>query len=109
VALSGRVLIDWDWGASGIWLIGHSDSSRPLSDILSVGLLDELKAWNDSADTATASGKRVPEDQGAIETFWGRAIGLAERVQNELGLDWEVLYNARDPICWTWVRPPWEM
>ena len=68
-----RVLIDWDYGASGIWWCstkeeheapapqggywtgtpqpGREERPRAWSDRLSEGLLDDLQAWNDAWDS----------------------------------------------------------
>ena len=98
-----RVLIDWDYGAHGIWWVltkeekegpvppGHWSNTprsdrerpRPWSDLLSSGLIDDLQAWNDAWET---------RDADAAVLQW-RGKDLAGRVQEELGTDgWEVLY-----------------
>lgn len=103
-----RVLIDWDYGASGIWrCLTHEEMSasapergrwsgeapketitdRPWSDLLSVRLLDALQAWNrscESADMASDTTRAVLQGEGR---------DLAGLVHGELGNKcWEVLY-----------------
>lgn len=101
-----RVLIDWDYGAHGIWWVLSKEEMeapappgrwsgtppsgwdtrpgpRAWSDRLSAGLLDDLQAWNDDC-----------EDAGGAGALWERGRDLAVRVQGELGTDgWEVLYR----------------
>ena len=98
-----RVLIDWDYGAHGIWWVltkeekeapappGHwsgtprpdRDRQRPWSDRLSCALLDDLQAWNDAWEARDADAAMLQR----------RGKDLAGRVQEELGTDgWEVLY-----------------
>ena len=110
-----RVLIDWDWGAHGIWWVltkqekeapappgrwsgsPRSDRNRPRpwSDRLTTELLDDLQAWNDAWDVRDA-------DAAALEQ---RGKDLATRVQAELGTDgWEVLYMMGGQVHR--VQPP---
>lgn len=98
-----RVLIDWDYGAHGIWWVlskeekeapappgrwsgappGQGDRPGPWSDRLPAGLLDDLQAWNDDCEDG--------DDVGVLRE---RGRELAVRVQEELGTDgWEVLYQ----------------
>lgn len=100
-----RVLIDWDYGASGIWWVltkqekeapappgqwtgvpsSGPHSVRPWSDPLTSALLDDLQAWN---------GEWSDQDPD-IRALRARGRDLAVRVQIELGTDgWEVLYQA---------------
>ena len=110
-----RVLIDWDYGAHGIWRVlskeekegpaltgrwsgapppGGGPRPRPWSDRLSAGLLDDLRAWNDDC-----------EDGGDVGVLRQRGRDLAVRVQEELGMDgWEVLYQMGDRMHR--VHPP---
>lgn len=98
-----RVLIDWDYGAHGIWWVltrqelqargphGRPGSTAPAAqpaqampwrDRLSGALLDDLQRWNDACANGAA-------DRRLLE----RGRDLAIRVQDELGADgWEVLY-----------------
>ena len=110
-----RVLIDWDYGAHGIWWVltkeekeapappGHwsgtprpdLDRPRPWSDRLSRALLDDLQAWNDAWEASDADAAMLQR----------RGKDLAGRVQEELGTDgWEVLYMLDGHVHR--VRPP---
>ena len=94
-----RVLIAWDWEATGIWWYCSAqergdDADALFSDLLSHELIVELKRWNDSADGLY--GPRilpVDRDKVAQASFWLRGRELAERVQMELGSAWEVVYQ----------------
>lgn len=105
------MLIDWDYCASGIWWVltkqekeapapreGHRAGAppppRPWSDRLSVGLLDDLRAWNDS----WATGKDLRKDgEATARARQEQGRELAIRVQDELGTDgWEVIYRLGD-------------
>lgn len=111
-----RVLIDWDYGAHGIWWVltrqekeapapggrwsgaappyGH-ERIRPWSNRLTSELLDDLQEWNDSWDSAAV-------DAGVLQE---RGRDLAIRVQDELGTDgWEVLYKMGGQV--RRVHPP---
>jgi hypothetical protein len=123
VSVPRRVLVDWDWGADGLWSVrsreerhaptptgGKRERVRPLanrqrrpwSDLLSDELLDALQAWNDACGERAW---RPPEDRTAEdELLERRKVVLAERVQEELGGDWEVLYTFHG--AWRWVQPP---
>ena len=103
-----RVLIDWDWGASGIWKVTtreellapsppgrwtgvpqpvSADRHRAWSDVLSAELLDDLQQWNDECGRAERHG-------GISDALRERGRLLAIRTQNELGTEgWEVLYQ----------------
>ena len=98
-----RVLIDWDYGAHGIWWVltkeekeappaqgrrvgiqppGRLDRARPWNERLTAGLLDDLQAWNSAWDADNAEPRILQE----------RGRELALRVQDELGTNgWEVL------------------
>ena len=110
-----RVLIDWDYGAHGIWWVltkqekeaparpGHWSGTppsgrnrpRPWSDRLSTDLLDDLQKWNDAWE-AKAADAALLEQRGKV---------LAGRVQEELGTDgWEVLYRLGSRVHR--VQPP---
>jgi len=112
------VLINWDYGAGGIWMVlsreqmsapappgrwtgtpppGHASGPRPRawSDRLPGGLLDELQDWNDGWDHPDA-------DVAALQE---RGRVLAIRVQEELGTEgWEVLYMMKGRVHR--VQPP---
>ena len=117
-----RVLIAFDYGADGIWWVATKEeieapyeehrrlnredhrltSHRPWGDLLSDGLLDDLKAWNDSWDFTIV---REDEEDVPDEVLYERGRDLAIRVQAELGADgWEVLYHLGDRVHR--VHPP---
>ena len=101
-----RILIDWDFAASGIWWCATKEEHeaprerwRYLRAVrqpggppvrmpeLTAALRDDLKAWNQAFEDWTPQGSddRVLREQGRE---------LAVRVQDELGTDeWEVLYK----------------
>jgi hypothetical protein len=107
-----RVLIGWDYGASGIWWVltkeemeapppggswagtappRRNERFRAWSDRLSQELLDDLQAWNDSWDNNHAPQENEEVTAQALQE---QGRDLAVRVQNELGTDgWEVLYQ----------------
>jgi hypothetical protein len=102
-----RVLIDADYGADGIWWVLTSDEmkaptpqgswsrhpprnndqrSTPAWPQLSDELRDELKRWNDEMmDTA-------PSATSELSALRERGRVLANRVQQQLGEGFEVLY-----------------
>jgi hypothetical protein len=113
-----RVLVDWDYGAHGIWWVltrqekeapapggGWSGTGparehrriRAWNDRLTSDLLDDLQEWNDAWDTAGADARALR----------ARGRDLAIRVQHELGTDgWEVLYKMDGQV--RRVHPPAE-
>jgi len=106
MAVLNRVLIAADLESSGIWSIGPKDNCalRP-SELLDAVLISDLKAWNDSADPLF--GGKTEADEEARATFWVTADQLADRVQKQLGDDWEVLLSVAEPDwCFRWVRRP---
>jgi hypothetical protein len=110
------VLIDWDYGAHGIWWVltrqekeapapagrwsgeapaAQQQRRRPWSDRLTSELLDDLQEWNDAWDSNDVD-SRVLQQRGRE---------LAIRVQDELGTaGWEVLYKIDSQI--RRVHPP---
>ena len=111
-----RVLIDWDYGACGIWWVltrqekeapapggpwtgaaspHQQQRVRAWSDRLTSGLLDDLQVWNDAWGSADADTRALHE----------RGRDLAVRVQDELGTEgWEVLYKMDGHV--QRVHPP---
>ena len=76
------------------------------SELLSPDLLDSLQAWNDAADEFYGPRAARPcSEDVTIRSFWMKGSQLAERVQEELGPEWEVLYKGSG-AWWTWVLPP---
>jgi len=106
MAVPNRVLIAADLESSGIWSIGPKGNCalRP-SEMLDAALISDLKAWNDSADPLF--GGKTEADEEARATFRVTADQLADRVQKQLGDDWEVLLSVAEPDwCFRWVRRP---
>ena len=122
-----RVLIDWDWGASGIWTIlsteeltapapagrwGPADLAleqerpRPWSDKLSANLLDALQEWNDYGGELFGPRSDEATWQAGVDAFRSRGAELAAWTQRELGADYEVLFMTSSG-AWQWVQPPW--
>jgi hypothetical protein len=106
-----RVLIDWDWGSSGIWSIGNGGTCCILRTgnsfagiSLSAQLLHDLREWNDEAGRVNRLAPSQPTDD-LMSACWSEAPGLAQRVRDEVGDEAEVLYNERGR-AWTWTRRP---
>lgn len=78
-----RVLFDWDYGY-GLPLRSQID----VVSLLSPALVDDLRAWLDVFETAN------PSRDNELPSSWmseGRA--LRERVSNELGPEFEVVWG----------------
>ncbi len=73
-----------------------------LGAVLSPGLHEDLKQWNDWAERLF-NGRVIDPDQEQVTRWRAMKLDLAERAQDELGEEWEVLYQ--DGGAWTWVRP----
>jgi hypothetical protein len=118
------VLIDWDWGAHGIWTIlspeeltapapagawfsyerpaSEQSPRRPWSDELSADLLDALQEWNDQGGRLFHYAEpELDERDGKrqMAAFRSRAAELAAWTQRELGPDYEVLFVTADGAC----------
>lgn len=97
--------MDWDYAADGIWnvrLSGAGDGSGRWSELLSEGLLAALHVWNmagELRDRQRARSEPLPD------IFYVAARWLAERVQEELGSRWEVLWVGPEG-AWHWVDAP---
>jgi hypothetical protein len=123
-----RVLIDWDWGASGIWKIlseqertapappgewssydaSASERPRPWGDVLSSDLLDALKEWNDWGGRLFREAQPEidhADGGGRFNDFYARAAELAALTQDQLGRSYEVLFIVPHG-AWRWVSPP---
>ena len=117
-----RVLIDWDFAAHGIWkILSPAEQSAPLdpggtwgpapaestrprawSDRLSSALLDALQEWNDTGERLLGRRQSSQRTDPQIDAFYALAAELAERVQQELGSDHEVLHITRNG-SWRWA------
>ena len=114
-----RVLIDWDFGAHGIWTIlspealsapfppgkwapyePPRDRPQPWSDLLPSVLLEALDDWNGEGQVL---GRRPATDR-EVQAFRQRGAELARRVQQELGSAYQVLYVLAGG-AWRWVQP----
>jgi hypothetical protein len=100
-----RCLINWDYGSSGIWLLpSNPNACQPsLEGVLSPALHEDLKRWNEWADRLF-NGRVIEPDEEQVTRWEAMKLDLAERAQEELGEEWEVLYQ--DASAWTWVRRP---
>jgi hypothetical protein len=113
------VLIDWDFGAHGIWKVlspeelsaprppgkwapyeRPRDRPRPWSDQLQGALLDALDGWNAEGEML---GRRRATDL-ELEAFRQHGAELAQSVQQELGSGYQVLYVVAGG-AWRWVQP----
>ena len=122
-----RVLIDWDWGADGMWTIlsaeeisaprpagtwGPADPPteharfRPLHDKLSLDLLAALQKWNDRGGDLFGPQSDEATWRAGIDAFRTRGAELAAWTQRELGADYEVL-SVTSTGAWQWVDAPW--
>jgi hypothetical protein len=103
-----RIMIDWDWGATGIWTVltpeekaapaalGRLVTGTPPSDphqawrgLLSDDLIDALQAWNDRGEEVMGIDGHKHTDEERVE-FWVRGRELAAQTQQQLGTDYEV-------------------
>lgn len=100
-----RCLVSWDYEASGIWLLPSNPSAcQPsLGNVLSPALHEALKRWNDWA-ARLFDGRVIEPDETQVARWRAMKLELAGRVQDELGEEWDVLYE--DGGAWTWVRQP---
>ena len=103
--------MDWDYAASGLWRVLTADERegrapiepwRPWSEMLTPALLDELRRWIVRGE---GRDRRSPDVSDRDERFWTDALAVAERVQEELGEEHEVLC-ATGSGAWRWVRRP---
>jgi hypothetical protein len=122
-----RALIDWDFGAHGIWMIDivsegtsaptddqrdpqntpprdRAQQFRPWSDRLSNSLLDKLQSWNDWGCSLTSTSVGSQFDDNAWDSFHREGRELAESTQIVLGDHWRVLWAANG--AWHFVRFP---
>jgi hypothetical protein len=112
-----QVLIDWDWGATGIWWVTTPeersaparpgrwvfdapppDRHRAWRGLLSDDLIDALQAWNDRGEEVMGTHGHEHTNDERTE-FWARGQELGVRAQQQLGPDYEV-------ICRTPGAPP---
>jgi hypothetical protein len=113
------VLIDWDYNASGIWIVSRrlSTAYDGVTEVLDVDtkltngleqitvtnqmdlkspsissqLSEELKAWNDvGAQLFGPKSDPIGDEDSVVRAFWSKGWELAVRVKGELGPDWRV-------------------
>jgi hypothetical protein len=115
-----RVIIDWDYGASGLWWCStkeeHEAPAQRWGHLMRVRqpdgppihmpeltrqLRDDLQAWNDSWEERCPG----PPSREKVTRLQEEGRRLAIRVQAELGTaEWEVLYKLRGRVHR--VQPP---
>lgn len=102
----GRLLIDWDFEAKGVWLINEPEGSLGFSDeTLTIALRQALADWNRQGEDLFRNGEPA-ESPEELDRFWRKSADLARRVQDELGSSWQILYSTGN-ASWTWVVPPY--
>ena len=104
-----QIIIDWDWGATGIWTVltpeemaapappGRWVAAAPPSDRhrtwrgrVSDELIDALQTWNDRGEEVMGINGHRHTDEERVE-FWARGRELAAQAQEQLGADYEVV------------------
>jgi PAS domain-containing protein len=121
-----RILIDWDWAANGIWVVGSTGTTGALflpeglarpspdgnprphrwRDRLSPDLRAALLAWNEQGEDLFGVSFNEHAELTAKQVWWARAAELAAAAQQQLGSECEVLYIVPNG-AWRWVSPPW--
>jgi hypothetical protein len=104
-----QILIDWDWGASGIWWVltpeelaappppggqwlpasTGPDRHQAWRGKLSDDLIDALQAWNARGEEVMGGTHHLYSDADRA-AFWARGRDLAGEVQQQLGPGYEV-------------------
>jgi hypothetical protein len=104
-----RIVIDWDWGASGIWWVStpeeraapsrpgrwvaaptEPDPHRAWRGLLSDDLIDTLQAWNDRG-AEVMGGNHHKHSDADRAAFWACGQELAAEVQRQLGPGYDVV------------------
>ena len=104
-------MIDWDWGATGIWSVrdpehqcmpspggkwlpytqsASEDRHRAWRGLLSDDLIEALQAWNDRGDEFMGRQAHEHSDLERAE-FWADGERLGQRTQEQLGSRYEVI------------------
>lgn len=110
-----QILIEWDWGATGIWWVSTPEErsaparpgrwvfDAPLPDRrrawrgqLSDDLIDALQAWNDRGEEVLGSDAHTHTD-AERDAFYARGHELAVVTQQELGASYEVICPMPHP------------
>ena len=90
-----KALIEWDFGARGLWtdtLTESSGETPDLRSLLSLDLLDDLHEWNREGEYLF--GSVTPEDfNHKLPKFYEAAEKLARRARSQLGPEWQVTYE----------------
>jgi hypothetical protein len=71
--------------------------------MVSPQLISALKAWNDLGVQIFDGRAPLPIEEWVDCAYVKLASYLAAEIQNELGREWEVLYQDL-PNSWTWVQ-----
>jgi hypothetical protein len=106
-----QVVIDWDWGATGIWSVSAPDDQSGLAasgqwlahtapvdhdrhrawrGLLSDDLIEALQTWNDRGDELMGRQAHKHSDRERAG-FWADGQILTERTQQQLGSGYEVV------------------
>jgi hypothetical protein len=113
-----RALIDWDWGASGIWFDNRAyarlqcllpdgsvagpaqedlDAASEELDRITDSTRAALKRWNLLGE-GLLGGHPPPDAEGRLPAFYAEKEQLAELVAGELGYDWIVSWTDADGV-----------
>lgn len=105
-----RIIIDWDWGATGIWTgtdpseawtpppggewrarlaTSVQDRHRAWRGLLTDELIDALQTWNDHGDEFMGRRAHLHSDDERAG-YWADGQQLAQQVQEQLGPTYEV-------------------
>lgn len=113
-----RALIDWDWGARGLWLdnraYARSQSSLPDESIagppkeeleaaseelgrVSESTRAELQRWNHLGEELLGA-HPPPDAENRLPAFYVEKKRLAELVAEQLGAEWSISWTDADGV-----------
>jgi hypothetical protein len=113
-----RVLIEWDYGAQGIWILpelvisnGVVSSLRcghplNLADLLSTSLLESLQEWNDLGEQVYGGPRNLSAPE-KVQPYRAAGRALAVQTQEELGDEWDVWFSSEVGGYWAWTVLRW--
>jgi hypothetical protein len=113
-----RALVEWDYGADGIWILpelaiskGAVSSHRcghPLkwAELLSKSLVESLQAWNDMGEEVYGGPRNLSAPE-KIQPYRAAGKVLAEQAQRELGDEWDVWFASEEGGDWAWTVLRW--